>query len=212
MASKHEYGIVSRLYKSRKILLSQLKDQGYDTKAYENFGINEVNLMVQNQQQDMLIKNSSTANKIYVKYHVDKALRPQNVHDIIDDLYHLENILTPQDTLVIIIKDKPNDTLVNLIKNLLAKDQIFITILYLGQLQFNILEHSYVPVHRRLSQEEANTVRKTFNIRQNSDIPEISRFDPVAQVIGLRPGDLCHIIRPSRTSVEENYYRICINK
>ena len=113
---------------------------------------------------------------------------------------------------MIIVKDKPNDTLVNLVKYLYANDNIDITILYLAQLQFNILDHAYVPVHKRLNAEQAESVRKTYNIRQDSNIPEISRFDPVAQVIGLKPGDLCHIIRPSRTAVEENYCCICINK
>lgn len=212
MAAKYGYGIVSKLFKSRTILLEQLKDQEYDTSQYENFSINEVNIMVENEQQDMLLTNSKSGNKIYVKYYIDKALRPQNIHDIIDDLYHLEKVLSTQDTLMIIVKDKPNDTLVNLVKNLYANDGIYITVLYLAQLQFNILDHAYVPVHRRLTPEQSESVRKTYNIRQNSDIPEISRFDPVAQVIGLKPGDLCHIIRPSRTAVEENYYRICINK
>lgn len=212
MSAKYGYGIVSKLFKARTILLDQLKEQGYDTSQYENFSINEVNIMVENEQQDMLLSNTEIGNKIYVKYYIDKALRPQNIHDIIDDLYHLEKILTTQDSLMIIVKDKPNDTLINLVKNLYANDNIYITILYLAQLQFNILEHSYVPVHKRLTSEQANSVKKTFNIRQDSDIPEISRFDPVAQVIGLKPGDLCHIIRPSRTAVEENYYRICINK
>lgn len=212
MAAKYGYGIVSKLFKSRTILLEQLKDQEYDTSQYENFSINEVNIMVENEQQDMLLTNSKSGNKIYVKYYIDKALRPQNIHDIIDDLYHLEKVLSTQDTLMIIVKDKPNDTLVNLVKNLYANDGIYITVLYLAQLQFNILDHAYVPVHKRLTPEQSESVRKTYNIRQNSDIPEISRFDPVAQVIGLKPGDLCHIIRPSRTAVEENYYRICINK
>ena len=212
MAAKYGYGIVSKLLKSRTILLEQLKDQEYDTSQYENFSINEVNIMVENEQQDMLLRNTTRGNKMYVKYYIDKALRPQNVHDIIDDLYHLEKILTTQDTLMIIVKDKPNDTLVNLVKNLYANEGIYITVLYLAQLQFNILDHAYVPIHKRLTSEQAESVRKTYNIRQNSNIPEISRFDPVAQVIGLKPGDLCHIIRPSRTAVEENYYRICINK
>jgi DNA-directed RNA polymerase subunit H (RpoH/RPB5) len=212
MAAKYGYGIVSKLFKSRTILLEQLKEQEYDTSQYENFSINEVNIMVENEQQDMLLRNTTRGNKMYVKYYIDKALRPQNVHDIIDDLYHLEKILTTQDTLMIIVKDKPNDTLVNLVKNLYANEGIYITVLYLAQLQFNILEHAYVPLHKRLTPEQGEMVRKTYNIRQNRDIPEISRFDPVAQVIGLKPGDLCHIIRPSRTAVEENYYRICINK
>ncbi len=212
MASKFEYGIVSRLYNSRKTVLSHLKEQGYDISPYENFSINEVNIMVQNKQQDMLIKHPDTGNKVYVGYHVEKALRPQGVHDMIDDLFHLEKMLTTADTLMIIVKDSPNDTLTNLFLNIYANDNIFINVLYLDQLQFNVLEHSMVPVHRRLSKAEADEMRKKYNIRNDDQIPQISRFDPPAQAIGLRPGDICHIVRPSKTSVILDNYRICINK
>lgn len=41
------------------------------------------------------------------------------------------------------------------------------------------------------------------------EFPEISRFDPVAKTIGLRPGKLCKITRSSPTAVESNYYRLC---
>ena len=212
MASKFEYGIVSRLYNSRKTLLAHLDEQGYDTSPYKNFSINEVNIMVQNKQQDMLVKNKETGNKVYVCYHVEKGLRPQGVHDMIDDLFHLENVLTTADTLTIVVKDAPNDTLNNLFLNIYANDNIFINILYLDQLQFNVLEHSMVPVHRRLTRGEADEVRRKYNIRNNDQMPQISRFDPPAQAIGLRPGEICHIIRPSKTSVTLENYRICINK
>ena len=212
MASKFEYGIVSRLYNSRKTYLSQLKDQGYDTTSYDNFSINEVNIMVQNKQQDMLIPHTRGEGKIYVCYHVEKALRPQNIHDMIDDLFHLEKILTTMDILTIIVKDSPNDTLINLAMNIYANDNIFLNILYLDQLQFNVLDHSLVPIHKKLSPQEADEIRKRYNIKRDNELPEISRFDPPAQILGMRPGDICHISRPSKISVTVDTYRICINK
>jgi DNA-directed RNA polymerase subunit H (RpoH/RPB5) len=51
---------------------------------------------------------------------------------------------------------------------------------------------------------------KKYNIINKGQFPDISRFDPVARVIGLRPGQLCHIVRPSKTAIEANYYRICV--
>ena len=40
--------------------------------------------------------------------------------------------------------------------------------------------------------------------------PEISRFDPVAQAIGLRPKKVCEITRASETAITSKYYRMCI--
>ena len=45
----------------------------------------------------------------------------------------------------------------------------------------------------------------------DNEFPELSRFDPVAQTIGIRPGQLCEIIRPSKTAISAPYYRICIS-
>ena len=212
MSSKSDYGIISRLATSRKTLLTQLADQGYDVSSYDNFSINEVNIMAQNKQQDMLIKNTETGNKMYISYYVEKALRPQNIHDMIDDLFHIEKVLTTADILTIVVKDYPNDTLVNLLMNIYANDDIFINILYLDQLQFNVLEHSLVPVHKKLSKAEADDIMKKYNIKSGDQMPQISRFDPPAQAIGLKPGDICHIIRPSKISVNLDSYRICVNK
>ena len=44
----------------------------------------------------------------------------------------------------------------------------------------------------------------------DSEFPELSRFDPVAQAIGIRPGQVCKITRASKTAIEAPYYRICI--
>ena len=68
-----------------------------------------------------------------------------------------------------------------------------------------------VPKHIKLKSEEIEEFKKTYNIIKDSSIPEISRFDPIAVAIGLRPGEMCKIIRPSITAFDGIYYRICIN-
>ena len=55
-----------------------------------------------------------------------------------------------------------------------------------------------------------NDIMKKYNINKDREFPEISRFDPVATAIGVRPGQLCEITRSSETSITSKYYRICI--
>ena len=50
---------------------------------------------------------------------------------------------------------------------------------------------------------------KKYNILNEKQFPEIGRFDPVAQAIGLRPNQLCEITRSTRTSITTKYYRLC---
>ena len=171
----------------------------------------EVNTLVQNKQLDMLLENSDTNTKTYVKYHLAKSLRPNVIKEYVDDLFTLENILGANDTLIIVVNDEPNDTLQNAVKTLWQTDKQFVVLYNIAMLQFNILEHEKVPQHIRLTDDEKTEIYKTFNIIDDKQIPEISRFDPVALAISLRPGELCKIIRPSKTSVTSNYYRLCIN-
>ena len=47
------------------------------------------------------------------------------------------------------------------------------------------------------------------NIINDSQWPEISRFDPVAAAIGIKPGEVAEITRSSPTSLTTKYYRLC---
>ena len=118
-------------------------------------------------------------------------------------------MLTNEDDMIIIIKERMNDTITNLLHELLVKDKKFITIFNINHLQFNILEHSLVPKHEVMTQEEKESLYKEKNIMSDSQMPEISRFDPVACAIGLRPGQVCKITRPSQTAITALYYRLC---
>ena len=70
--------------------------------------------MNKNEQLDLLLTNEDPVKgKIYIKYNLTKGLRPQNIDDMIEELYELEQILTKQDELLIITKSDPNDTLLN---------------------------------------------------------------------------------------------------
>ncbi len=199
----------SLLFKSRTILLKLLLEQDFNITDYEEFSVNEVHIMNNNKQLDMLMSKTEKPDKIYVKYHLAKTLRRENINDYIDDLYNLEQVLNKGDTLMILIKQDPNEPLLNILNQIWEQDGIFIIIYNLNRLQFNILEHSYVPKHIILSDAETIEFKKNFNINHDSEIPQISRYDPVAVAIGIRPGQVCKIIRPSKTAITSNYYRIC---
>ena len=216
MTSQNSSAMISTVYNSRKIILELMEKQGYNTEDYSNFSINEVNSMKQNNQLDMLLEKkeenpvTKRKNKIYIRYYLGKTIRPSNLQEMIDDLFNLEEILKKEDTLFIIIKDEINETLTNELKHIWESDGIFIVIENIKRLQFNILKHELVPQHTVMLQSEVIEIMKKYNITDKVQFPDISRFDPVARAIGLRPGQLCHIIRPSKTSIKANYYRICI--
>jgi DNA-directed RNA polymerase subunit H len=219
MASQNLSTLIPQIYKSRIVLIDLMKKQDYNTTDYEGFSVNEVNTMKTNNQLDMILsktkedsdekKTDDNDRKIYIKYYLAKALRPANLQEMIDDLYSVEEVLTKNDTLLIVVKDEVNETLTNAIKHIWESEKIYIILIPIKRLQFNILDHVLVPKHRVLTEAEKILIKTKYNIINDNQFPELSRFDPVAQAIGIRPGEVCEIIRPSKTAISAPYYRIC---
>ena len=65
MSQKHTSTTISKLHKSRKILLSILEKRGFNTDEYKNSGINEIQIMFNNKKLDMLLEDKNK-NKIYI--------------------------------------------------------------------------------------------------------------------------------------------------
>ena len=200
---------INKIYKSREILLEIFEQHGYNTGDYSGFSVTEVHSLLRNDQLDLLLTKQTDEKKLYIKYYLDKGLKPNTIHDMVEDLYHISDILTKKDDLIIVVKDEPNDTLCNLQRHIYNTDGIFITIINVERLQFNILKHKLVPKHMVLTDDEKSEVKEIYNIIDDKRFPEISRFDPVAQILCLRPGQLCKIIRASKTSIFSDFYRIC---
>jgi DNA-directed RNA polymerase subunit H (RpoH/RPB5) len=218
MVNTNSSVLISQICQSRKTILELMDRQGFDVTGYSNFSVSEVNAMKQNNQLDMLLElktgtegeKTISGNKIYIHYYLAKTIRPANIHEMIDDLFVLTETLKKEDTLYIIIKDNVNETLINELKDIWERDGIFVVIENIKCLQFNILNHSLVPQHKIISENHVKQIMVKYNITDKIQFPDISRFDPVARAIGLRPGQVCHIIRPSKTAIETNYYRICV--
>lgn len=197
-------------FKSRETILALLKEQGYDVSNYENQSINQVSAMHKEKQLDMLVE-SETGKKAYVKYHLAKTLSATNVYNYIDDLINIDEVLQKSDDIIIIMKDEPTDSLVKALKNIWKQDSIFVTVHATKRLLFNILNHELVPPHRIMNEEETEAFKEKFKITDLTVIPDIGRFSPVALAIGMRPGQVCEIMRASNTAIQVPFYRVCSN-
>ena len=106
--------------------------------------------------------------KNIILQHFDGELREldklsiTNIQEYIDDLFHLENILSPLDDLVIIVKNEPNESLIKAVQNIWEQQKIFVILYNIKRLQFNILDHSLVPPHRVLTEDEGINIKKKY--------------------------------------------------
>jgi len=197
---------VEEVFKSRNTLLAILKERGYPTTDYEHYDIFHVASMVDTDQLNMMI--TGPTNKVFVHYQLSSKL---NMTKVANSLYDEENApLTPEDDLIVVYKAEPNDTLRAELDELWNRSGIYATILNIKRLQFNILQHVAVPKHRVLLEKEREAFVEKYNIKSNHDIPTISRYDPVASVHCMRPGQVCCIERKSKTAGTTLYYRVCV--
>jgi DNA-directed RNA polymerase subunit H (RpoH/RPB5) len=127
----------------------------------------------------------------------------------VDDLFISETVLDKRtDTLILISDDEPNDMIRSKVEYLFNHDGIFVVIHNIKRLQFNLLKHKDVPPVRALTEEEQTELMKKYRI-DASQLPSISRFDPVSLAICLRPGQVCVFKRNSVVALETDFYRIC---
>lgn len=207
---------ILKIYNSRNTILELLESQGFDVSGYTGFSINEIDAMFINSQLDMLVSNPKSEKKTYIKYYISpkqtaKQIKSQNLDEIIEDLFIIDNVLTKKDTLVIIIDDEPNDTIITRLKYLFDNDGIFVVIHNMKRLQFNILNHTLIPKISILEELELENLKKKYSLKNLSQLPEISRFDPLALAIMMRPNDVAMIIRDSVTALNNAYYRVCVH-
>lgn len=205
---------ILQIYNSRKNVLEILSNKGkYDISEYDGFSINEIDAMYATEQLDMLLTKEDkeyNVSKTYVNYFLKGNLTDSSLRPIIEDLYTLTDTLSKNDCLLIIYDGEPTDSLQTHLDHLFKKDGTFVVVINIKRLQFNILDHFLVPHMDILTTLEKEKVFQQYNITDPSQMPEISRYDPQALVMCIRPGEVCKITRKSPTSMNSTYYRICV--
>lgn len=215
MESKSIY--LSKLYKSRTNMIYYLTEMGYDCSSYEYFSMEELDVIQKNGNLDFMVVKGDE--KCYVKYMTEdsntknpaNSVKKLNISNIIDSMFTQEGVLTEKDTLVLITNDYSVDSIHKALKNIWELKQIYVVLFDLKQLQLNVLKHRLVPKHVKLSALEKTELYQTLNIEEDKQLPEISRFDPVAKTLFLRPGEVCRITRFDKISYTNEFYRVCVS-
>lgn len=201
---------ITQVYRSRNYLLEILDERGYDVSDYNNCSVSMVSAMLETKRLDLQLNHKNTDKQVFVKYHLDSKLIIPAVTCSFFDEGDETPILKKSDDLIIITKMDPNDTMIADMDKIWNDSKIFVSVINIKRLQFNILKHSQVPKHVLLTEEEKIALYATHHIRSDLDLPTIRRYDPVATVLCMRPGMVCCIHRKSKTAVSILYYRVCV--
>ena len=164
-----------------------------------------------------------------IYYNFQKDGKTKTMKSIVTNIMKLyeENIFDYTDNMIIILNEPIRDTIQVLCNdlNLLLKnnnDNIVdndiglesrqfgnVFMFDIKTLQYNILEHDIVPEH--IVYRNLTDIKKILDDCNCTidQLPIILRNDPVAKLKMLVPGDICKIMRKSKTCGEYPYYRVC---
>ena len=209
------------LVKTRMNLLKMLKTRKMDVSAYENFNQEELKKMLHQSlidksfinpevgPLDMILKNRHNTTT-YVKYRLDKIKTARAIESFIEQIYKTQ--LKPEDNLILIAHEKiniPGSSFETMLNNFYNQKGYFVQIISLTQLLINIVDHRDVPKHEVITSEEKNEILEKYHIK-DTNLPNILRDDAMAIYLGLTPGEVVRILRPSPTSGTYVSYRICV--
>jgi len=214
-----DFSLVDKVYKSRKTILDILDSRGYDSTPYRKFSPAEIERMIgkpNSLMMDLKLRNATEEKFVRVIYFLERL--KQRVPKTIAKLLGEDENLTidPETTEVIVLT---NDEIGDVFNNEAIKaynkhyNEVslrisFFEILHLSAL--NPLQHVRVPKHELIPKEDHDALLASLYTAK-TNLP-IIRFheDPIARCMGLIPGDIVKITRPSPTAGEYILYRVCM--
>ena len=230
---------VATVYKSRMTLLEIMSTKfNYDISEYSGFSTSDVDAMMLTGQLDMLFDHTARLEKdvdnadgvamtktrsvadsrIYVRYLLRTAMNKPQLESIINDAFvlgkgtGLTSPLSQKDTLVVVVSGGAEGIAVqDALKFLWNSEKLMVIVQEIKRLKFNVLNHIYQPDDIHIaSQSESDALFKKYGVT-NEQLPTVWRFDPVAQVLCARPGQIICYHRKSQTATYTWYYRLVVD-
>ncbi len=179
--------------------INKENEDNYIKKLVENSENNEMEYII-NIDNDKNYNTEILNKRIYIKffdYKIMSVSANSPISNFIAKYFNEYKIL---------IVDGINAKTELTIKNYKSQTEIFI----IERLKKNIIEHTFIPQHIVLSQENGEKVRNAY-CALKKDLPLILSNDPIAKYYNMKLGDVCKIIRLSKVSGRAFMYRICVD-
>lgn len=223
-----DYETLTVLYRSRQTILKILAARGYDTTRYEKFGPIEISAMQSAGptafQMDLERADASeqvapgagagAITKCRVVYSLSRIKNRLEsfMADLLDE--EMPDPLDPSTTEVIVMLLEPVVAAFHAAAlSALARpgqDKLRISFFQAHTLVNNPFDHVLVPKHELLPSSQHAAFLKDNNIKAKANLPLIKfHEDIIARLMGLQPGDIVKITRPSPSAGEYTIYRLC---
>ena len=212
--------IADILVRSRHTILEILNDRGYDTTPYDLISPDQILTLAEGNPRalDIIVgkkpDSNASCDRAVVVYQLQDSIRLK-LGTIIREFYEeapdnsTSNVIKPTDDLIVILNEPYNDAFDKVAIQMWQNNKCRITFFHIKQVVVNMSRHVLVPPHRKLTAEEAKIEIAKLHLTQKSQLPLIKHHDMQSRILGLVPGDIVEVLRPSPTSGVSRVLRIC---
>jgi DNA-directed RNA polymerase subunit H (RpoH/RPB5) len=207
------FELIDALYRSRFTILDIMEERGFETTKYRNISPKEIEAMsVAQNTLNMILPHKTDDNReAQIIYHLARISR-QKLGTILTE-YITEDSGKTTDFIVML-----NDTVgemhhkAALDYHTLQNSSIrTVGIFCIYNLVNNPMKHNLVPSHKIVPAEEHKDLMASLLITSKGQLPMIKYHqDVIARCIGLVPGDIVKIERPSQATGVYVTYRVCV--
>jgi DNA-directed RNA polymerase subunit H (RpoH/RPB5) len=216
--SSLEPGVADIILRSRQTLLDILEDRGYDTSIYQNIAPDQILTLAEGHPRalDMYVKKKadSTApcERAVVVYQIQERIRAKLgtfAPRLFDEPPDANSVVTKADDVIVILNEPYHEAFDKYALQQWQNGKVRMTFFHIKQVVVHPGRHILVPPHRKLTADEAKAAMDRLHIMQKSQLPLIKHHDMQSRVMGLVPGDVVEILRPSPTAGVARFLRIC---
>jgi len=210
---------LDKIIRSRPIVLEVLETRGFDTKPFQNELptdlITKASAPLKDEIELELLRIQVSAKtgdeKAYVLYWMGVIRHKLNDKVKFDKLLNfLPEEIGKNDQLIILLNEPLHINFHETAIRQWIDNKKRVSFFDIRHLMLNPSNHSMVPPHRKVLPEEVEPLLDTLLVKSKMELPHIKyHFDVQARILGLLPGEIVEIKRPSPTIGEYPMYRIC---
>lgn len=213
--------VVDIILRSRNTLLDILDERGYDVSKYRYIAPDQNLTLAEGHPRalDIIVPKKATdspapCDRAVVVYQIQDRLRTK-LGTFADKLVDKApdamgaNLVKPTDDIIVIINEPYNEAFDKTSLQLWQTQRTRLVFFHIKQVVVHPGRHVLVPPHRKLTAEEAAEVIARFHVTTKTQLPLIKHHDIQSRVLGLVPGDVVEVLRPSPTSGVIKVYRVC---
>ena len=208
------------LYRSRKTILEIQKENGYDTANYEQFGPWDIEAMVAGGQTALTMDLKKTQQPQQQEQGLQRCLVVYSLQKLKQRLStflamlrrDIEPPIDPATTeVMVILLEDVADVFHAAALNEWVNNKLRVRFFKAHNLLFDPRTHELVPPHVKMPASEHTEFLKQNYIRSKGNLPFIKfHEDMIGRIMGLVPGDIVKITRPSPASGTYDTYRVCM--